>query len=390
MDSALAAVAEMDVPAIQSWLHGERDGILRALADYVALESPSTDVALLTRCSEWLRGWLTDALGGPQRWRREDHGTYGETLVCDLAGASERRVTMLCHYDTVWPGGTVGERPFTVRGDVATGPGVFDMKAGLIQAVWALRALAATHGARPAVRLVLNGDEELGSPASRRVVEEACRGSAAVLVFEPSANGAVKTARKGVSIYHVAAHGVASHAGLDPAAGASAIAEIVHVAERVLALADTAAGTTINIGEIAGGTGTNVVAEHASIGVDVRASSVSEAARVDGAMHDLVAADPRVSLAVDGGTNRPVMERSPEIAGMYALVRAAGERMNLDLEEASVGGGSDGNFAAMLGLPVLDGLGAVGGGAHAVDEHVSVAGMTERAALAAVVVHALA
>lgn len=379
----------LDGDAVRSWLTERIDAMLGDLEAFVALESPSGDVGLLAECASWLRSWFTERLGTPECICTKSDRSAGDTLVYDFGGVGPNRVILLGHYDTVWPSGTLTQRAFRVSGDIATGPGVFDMKAGWVQAVWAIRALDELGLRRPGVRVVATSDEEVGSVASRDVVVEACRGSTAVLVFEPSAEGALKTSRKGASIYEIEAHGIASHAGLNPKSGASAVTEIVRVAEAVLRLADEKLGTTINLGMIGGGSAINVVAEHASLGVDVRTASLSEAERVDRALKAIRPLDPRVGLTVTGGINRPAMERTPEIAGIYELARRVGGELGLTVAEAAVGGFSDGNFASQLGLPVLDGLGAIGGGAHAVDEHVSVLGMIERAMLTAGVLHAL-
>jgi glutamate carboxypeptidase len=230
---------------------------------------------------------------------------------------------------------------------------------------------------------VLNGDEELGSPASRPVVEEACRGAAAVLVFEASAGGAVKTARKGVGLFDLTLTGVEAHAGLDPAAGASAVVALAEFTLAATGLTDPAAGTTVNVGVVRGGTRRNVTAGSAAAGVDVRVAGTAEADRVERALRAWAPADPRVTARLEGGWNRPVMERTPAVAALYERARAVAAELGLELAETAVGGASDGNFAAALGLPVLDGLGAVGAGAHARDEHATVSGLLERAALAA-------
>nr|WP_225956174.1 M20 family metallopeptidase [Amycolatopsis lexingtonensis] len=343
----------------------------------------------MDRGLSWVDGWLRARLGAPESVRDVDGGPYGDIKVYDFAGTGEP-VLLLCHYDTVWPLGTLAEWPFTVDGDRATGPGIFDMKSGLVHAVWALRALDAAGLPRPAVRLVLNGDEEIGSPASRPVIEEAATGTRATLVFEASADGAVKTARKGVGLFRVRATGVEAHAGLDPAKGASAIDELARAILALHGLSDPDAGTTVNVGVIEGGTRSNVIAGAASGEIDVRVSSAAEAARVDAGLAALKARAPRASLTVEGGWNRPVMERSDAIAQVYELAREEAAELGVTLRECSVGGASDGNFVAALGHPVLDGFGAVGDGAHARHEHISVEGMLERTALAAAVLHRLA
>ncbi len=374
---------------LHEWVRAHRDDLLADLAAYVGIETPSDDKPALDRGLSWVDGRLRERLGTPENVRDVDGGRYGDIKVYDFAGSGEP-VLLLCHYDTVWPLGTLAEWPFTVDGDRATGPGIFDMKSGLVHAVWALRALDAAGLPRPAVRLVLNGDEEIGSPASRPVIEEAAAGTRATLVFEASAGGAVKTARKGVGLFRVRTTGVEAHAGLDPAKGASAIDELARAILALHGLSDPDAGTTVNVGVIDGGTRSNVIAGAASGQIDVRVSSASEAARIDAGLAALKPHDPRATLTIEGGWNRPVMERSAAIAKVYGLAREEAAKLGVTLREYSVGGASDGNFVAALGHPVLDGFGAVGDGAHARHEHISVEKMLERTALAAAVLHRLA
>nr|WP_306999440.1 M20 family metallopeptidase [Amycolatopsis thermophila] len=360
------------------------------LGRYVDLETPSTDRLLLEAGLSWLDGWLRARLGEPSSVQVTEGGRFGDVRVYDYPGSGAAPVLLLCHYDTVWPQGTLAGWPFTVDGDRATGPGVFDMKSGLVQAVWALRALEAAGLPRPPVRLVLNGDEEIGSPVSRPVIEASASGVQAALVFEAAADGALKTARKGVGIYRISATGVEAHAGLDPGKGASAVDEIARMVLTLHGLTDHGAGTTVNVGVISGGSRGNVIAGAASGEVDVRVSSAAEAARVEAALAGLGAADPRATVSVEGGWNRPVMERSAGIARLFGLARDLAAELGVTLRECAVGGASDGNFVAALDIPVLDGFGAVGDGAHARHEHISIDGMLERSALAAAVLHALA
>ncbi len=374
---------------LHEWVRAHRDDLLADVAAYVSIETPSDDKAALIAGLSWVDSWLRERLGSPDDVRDVDGGRYGDIKVYDFPGAGEP-VLLLCHYDTVWPLGTLDNWPFTVDGDRATGPGIFDMKSGLVHAVWALRALDAAGLPRPAVRLVLNGDEEIGSPASRPVIEEAAEGTRATLVFEASADGAVKTARKGVGLFQVHTTGVEAHAGLDPAKGASAVDELARAVLALHGLSDVDAGTTVNVGVITGGTRQNVIAGAASGEIDVRVSSAAEAARIDAGLAALKAHDPRATVEVTGGWNRPVMERSDAIARLYELARGQAAELGVTLRECSVGGASDGNFVAALGHPVLDGFGAVGDGAHARHEHISVEGMLERTALAAAVLHRLA
>lgn len=362
-----------------------RDALVADTTAYVEQETPSDDRGALAAGLEWVRRYVERHLGAPAAHRTVDGGTHGDTAVLDwpATDGGSGRVALLCHYDTVWPLGTLAAWPVTVEGDRMSGPGVFDMKAGLVQAVHAVALARAQGDPLPAVRLVLNGDEEIGSPASRPVIEEAVVGCDAVLVFEASAHGALKTARKGVGIFEVTTHGIEGHAGLDPENGVSAIDEMARAVLALHATADLAAGTSVNVGTVVGGSRSNVTAGRATALVDVRVADESESERVDAALAALRPHRERARLEVTGGWNRPVMQRSAAIAALFAVAREVSTAHGWTAEEVSVGGASDGNFAAALGLPVLDGLGAVGDGAHARHEWVSVDGMVQRTALAA-------
>lgn len=378
-----AQAAAVDVPALHAWLREQRREMVDDLAEYVNHETPSTDKALLDAGLAWLERWLFTRLGAPARRRRMDGGRYGDVLVLDYPGSGTGPLLFLAHYDTVWEAGTLAAWPFTVVGGRATGPGVLDMKAGLVQAVWGLHALDALGLPRPPVRVLLNGDEEIGSPASRPLIEEAATDAELSLVFEASADGALKTGRKGVGMYRLHARGIEAHAGLEPAQGASAIGALAALVPELHALSDPVAGTTVNVGTFHGGTRGNVVAGYAYCDIDVRAATQAEAERLEKALDALTSPDPRVTLTLEGGWNRPAMERAETSGRLMALTRALARQLDVDLGEVTVGGASDGNFVAALGRPVLDGLGAVGAGAHARHEHVLVDAMAERAALSA-------
>ncbi|GHG92929.1 M20 family metallopeptidase [Streptomyces lanatus] len=361
----------------------EITGDLRTL---VELETPSHDKELLNQGLTAIEEWTHLRLGPPDQVRRHDGGPHGDMLELLYEGTAAATVLVLCHYDTVWPAGTLADWPFRVTDDgSASGPGAFDMKCGLVQAVWALRLLRELDLPRPAVRLFLNGDEEIGSPASRPHIERLSEDAAATLVCEASAGqeGALKTSRKGVGLFEVTVAGVEAHAGLDPTAGASAVHALAELVTRITALAAPGRGTTVNVGLISGGTGTNVIAGHAHCGIDVRIALPAEAARVDAALTALRAADPRVRVTVTGGWNRPPMVPDPGSQLLYKQAQSIAGELGWRLAETSVGGASDGNFVAALGRPVLDGLGAVGGGAHARHEHVLLDHIPTRTALLA-------
>ena len=355
------------------------------LTAYVQLETPSDDRLSLAEGLTWVRSYLDEHLGAPDAESTVDGAPYGDVAVLDWTATNggTGSVAILCHYDTVWPLGTLADWPVTIDGDRLTGPGAFDMKAGLVQVAHAL-AIAREHGLPlPSVRFVLNGDEEIGSPASRPVIEAAVAGRDAVLVFEASAGGALKTARKGVGLFTVTTRGVEGHAGLDPENGVSAIDEMARVIVALHDSADLAAGTSVNVGTMSGGSRANVTAGSAQALVDVRVTDVAEMRRMDDAFSGLVPRRSAAGIAVDGGWNRPVMVRGAGTAALFSVARQVAAEQGFVVEETSVGGASDGNFASALGLPVLDGLGAVGDGAHARHEWISIDGLVERTALAA-------
>jgi glutamate carboxypeptidase len=384
-----SAVDGLDLLVLHHWLDARRTDLVDDLVAYASLETPSDDTALLAAGLTHVERWLGERLGPPAARTEHTSTDRGDTVVLDYAGGGAT-LTLLAHYDTVWSAGTLADWPVRVAGDRITGPGVFDMKAGLVQAVWAVRALRDAGASVPALRLVLTGDEEVGSPFSRPLIEAACADAAAVLVFEASADGAVKTARKGVGLYQVRAAGVEAHAGLEPGRGASAIDEIARAVRTLHDATDLAEGTTVNVGVLSGGTRSNVVAGSAEASIDVRVSSAAARDRIEAVLKSLTPHDPRAELTVLGGWNRPVMERTPQIAAMYELAAGVAGRLGFALDEIAVGGASDGNFAAALGVPVLDGLGAVGAGAHARHEYATVSGLVDRAALAAGVIAAFA
>jgi glutamate carboxypeptidase len=392
---AAGAVRDQDLDDLIRWLAARREEMVDDLAAYVGHETPSTDKRLLDDGLDWITGWITDRLAVAPSVRRVGCDSYGDVALLDLPAqppsvpqTAEPPLLFLCHYDTVWDAGTLAAWPFSRDGDTVTGPGAFDMKAGLVQGIWALRALEALGLARPAVRILLNGDEEVGSKGSRPIIEQAAEDAGAVLVLEPSAEAAVKTARKGVGIFELDVFGVEAHAGLDPTNGASAIGELARLVLHVHNLADLSAGTSVNVGTIRGGSRTNVIAGHAHATVDVRVTSAAEARRIDEGLAALAPSEPRLNVVLGGGWNRPVMERTPGVAAMFGLARQLAGRLGFDLDEIAAGGGSDANFITGRGIPVLDGLGPVGAGAHSRGEWVDVAAMPARAALAAALVHA--
>ena len=292
---------------------------------------------------------------------------------------------ILGHYDTVWPIGTLDEMPFESDGETVRGPGVYDMKGGVAQALFAIDTLD-HFSARPSVtpHLFLNSDEEIGSRESRRYIERLARGMDRVFVLEPSLGpaGKLKTARKGIGRFTVKVFGEAAHAGLDPGAGASAILELSHVIQELFALNDLDRGVTVNVGTIDGGLRPNVVAPHSEAVVDVRVATQEDADRIEQAIRELRPATPGTSIEVDGLFGRPAMEHTPDNRKLWRLACRLGEELGLELEEGTAGGGSDGNFTSLY-TATLDGLGAVGDGAHARHEHLRLEPTLERTALLA-------
>ncbi|NKQ53651.1 M20 family metallopeptidase [Amycolatopsis sp. K13G38] len=360
---------------------------LRAL---VGLETPSHDKALLDAGLTAIHRWLADRLGTPGELHRHDGGGHGDVLEVTYPGTTGEVVLLLCHYDTVWPEGTLAQWPFEVSGTRASGPGAFDMKLGLVQAVWGLRCVRKLGLPAPTVKLLLTGDEEIGSPAGRPHIERVSEGARATLVFEASLGGALKTGRKGVGLFDVTVRGIEAHAGLEPDAGVSAIHQLAGLVPRIAGLADPAAGTTVNVGLIAGGTGRNVVAGEATCGIDVRVGLTDEVARLDAAFAALAPSDPRARVSVRGEWNRPPMVPNPASERLFKIAHGVAADLGLTLGEVSVGGASDANFVSALGRPVLDGLGAVGAGAHARHEHVLLDHVPVRTALLAGLLTALA
>ncbi len=368
----------------------ERDHawLLEVVSALVARESPSNDPLALEACAAELVGRLAAAGARVSRLRAD--GTAAHVLA-EWPGDGPR-VLFLGHFDTVWPVGQIARMPIAERDGRLFGPGAFDMKAGLAIAAVAAKAVCdAVPGAnRPRIVLLATSDEEVGSATSRAHIERLARDSAAVLVFEPAlAGGAVKTSRKGVGEFEVRATGIASHAGAHPEAGASAIHELARQIVAIEALNDPVRGLSLNVGVIEGGTRSNVVAEQATARVDVRVRRAEDALRAEAALRALRPANPSVSLAVSGRMNRPPMERTAGVVRLYELARGVARAMGRDLAEGATGGASDGNFTAALGVPTLDGLGAVGDGPHALHEHVVIKELGPRAALVAGLVAAI-
>ncbi|MFO1209358.1 MAG: M20/M25/M40 family metallo-hydrolase [Amaricoccus sp.] len=334
-------------------------------------------------------------LGEPAETHRHPGGEQGDIVTLTYPGSGTGHVTIVGHYDTVWPRGTLagwGERSYP-DGDGRlrlSGPGLLDMKSGLVQGIWALRLARESGLPTPTVTYVWNGDEEIGSLASRPVIERVAGASDATLVLEPSFDGAVKTERKGVGLFKVAITGVESHAGLNPAAGASAIHAMAEFIAAIVAAADPGQGTTINVGVIEGGTGSNVVAGRCVVQVDIRVKTAAERDRIDAAFDAVTVSDPRVKVEVEHCWNRPPMELTEASVPLLESARAVAGELGFVLRNVGVGGASDANFVAGLGRPVLCGLGAVGDGAHARNEFIYADMIGRQTALLTGLLHRLA
>jgi glutamate carboxypeptidase len=354
---------------------------LRALKTFVEIESPTGDKEAIDECGREIAGLMTE-LGGHVLVVPRD--VAGDHLVAEFGNGS-RQVMLLGHIDTVWPVGELYRRPMKTEGGKLFAPGVFDMKAGIVLGLLAIRALSAAPGGLPGkVVFVLTSDEETGSETSRSLIGIQAKRSEAVLVLEPPLPGGVlKTSRKGCGEFTLKVAGVPAHAGVDPERGVSAIRELARQLIAIESLQDVARGTTLSAGVITGGSRTNVIPASAEARIDVRVSSMAEAERVALAMQALQPKIVGASLTVTGGLDRPPFERTPAVESLFRLAEAVAADMGRTLGEGSTGGGSDGNLTAALNVPTLDGLGAVGDGAHALHEHIDIDELPWRGALLA-------
>jgi len=353
----------------------------RLIRELVEIESPSYDEARSLTVVDWLENAFRGAFADVLIERTFAKG-FGQHLVVRAFPGEKKPVLLLGHSDTVHPFGARERNATRVEGDKFYGCGIFDMKANIVVMMEALRYFAATgtHPSQP-INILLSCDEEVGSTTGRELVELEAEKATHCLVFEPSANGAVKTGRKGTGMYTVKAHGVPAHAGLEPERGANAILEIARQTETLQALNRLEVGTTVNVCTMHGGTTTNVIPEFAECTVDVRFSSLAEGERIYEEIFGLKPFDPRVSLEVLGSVNRPPMERTPAVISLFEKARNIAASFDYDLKETQVGGASDGNFVAALGVPVLDGLGIAGDGAHTLNEHILVSDIVRRSTL---------
>ena len=371
----------MKAKEILQYFERRQDAIIASIREIVDLESPSFDYGRSSDVVAWVERSLQGIPLDLQLERTIAQG-IGEHLVIRVFPSDAKSFFLLGHTDTVHPVGTRLENPTRIEDDRFYGCGIFDMKANVVLMLEALRYFAETEtqAARP-ITILLSCDEEVGSQTGRHLVESEAANAEYCFVFEPSIDGMVKTGRKGTGMFGLRAHGIPAHAGLEPEKGASAILELARQIEKLNQLNDVEKGTTVNVCTIKGGTTTNVIPEHAECSIDVRFTSAAEAARIDSAIHDLTAVDKRVSLEVLGEINRPPMERTPDVVNLYERARDLAAAFDYELGETQVGGASDGNFVGALGVPVLDGLGITGAGAHTLHEHILVSDIAKRATL---------
>lgn len=371
--------------ALLSQCRKKQKDIISLIREFVECESPSDHAPSVDRFVDLVAA----KVAGIAKVKVIPGKPFGRHLRCefDLPGTKKSgQILALGHSDTVWPLGTLATMPFREHKGRLCGPGVLDMKGGIAFFLFAVRILRELD--LPVSRkivLQLNSDEEVGSSSSRALTEEIARKSAAVLVLEPGTGleGKLKTARKGVGNYTLTVHGKASHAGVDFTNGASAIVELARQIEVIAAFTQLDRGITVNPGVIGGGTRTNVIAAEAHAEIDIRVARLKDATLLDRQFKKLRAIDTRCMLEISGGLNRPPMERTAEIGKLFQRAKDLAVDLGVDLEESSTGGGSDGNFTAALGIPTLDGLGAVGEGAHAANESILINRIADRTALIA-------
>jgi glutamate carboxypeptidase len=382
-NESMSAAKKLPSPLLAS-LHARREEMVKFIRRLVEQESPSFNKPAVDSLAQSLAATL-ERMGARVRLHRARQ--FGNHLQADFAAANqEKPVLLLGHMDTVWDVGTLKAMPVRETNGRLFGPGVYDMKAGIGQMIFAVDALRRLRRSlsRP-VTILLVSDEEVKSATSRAILERLAKRSAAVFVLEPSAGrrGALKTGRKGVGEYKVKVTGCSAHAGLDPQEGHSAIVELARQIECIAGFNHAGRGITVNPGVIRGGTRTNVVAAEAEVEVDARIARLADVPHLDRKFRSLRPFDKVCRLEISGGINRPPLERTPVVAGLFRKAQALARELGFEVDEACVGGGSDGNFTAALGIPTLDGLGAVGEGAHATNESILISELPRRAALLA-------
>jgi len=367
---------------LTEYFQAKQPDIIEKIRQIVEIESPSYDAQGSRNVTDWIMENYPDL--NAERIFAEG---YGEHLIIRAFHQSpitdhQSPIFMLGHTDTVHPRGASRKNPTRIEDDKFYGCGIFDMKANVVVMLEVIKTLSELHlqPTRP-ITILLSCDEEVGSATGRELVEREAKLAEFCLVFEPSANGKCKTGRKGTGWYELKAHGIPAHAGLEPEKGASAILEISRQIQKIHTLNALEKGTTVNVCTIQGGTTSNVIPEHASAEIDVRFTSMSEAERIQDEIRSLQSYDERVSLELLGDINRPPMERTEQVVELFQKAQTIAATMNYDLQETQVGGASDGNFVGALSVPVLDGLGVTGNGAHTNNEYILISDVAKRAEL---------
>lgn len=355
--------------------------IVEAIREIVDIESPSNNIEQSLAVVDHIVKSAADC-GIELTVERVPADGVGEHLIIRAWPGESRHILLLGHTDTVHPIGSNKKNPTRIEGDRFYGCGIFDMKANIILMVEAISYLA-DKGVRPPcpVTILLSCDEETGSHTGRDLVEREAANAEICLVFEPSAEGRVKTGRKGTGQYTLVSHGSPAHAGLEPEKGVNAVSEIARQIECIHAVARPELGTTVNVCTISGGTTSNVIPEYAECEIDVRFTTMTEALRVDKSLRSLKPFDARVKLELLGAINRPPLERTPQVAALFEKAKSIAASYDYEIDEIQVGGASDGNFVAALGVPVIDGLGLAGAGAHMLTEHILISDIADRATL---------
>ena len=375
----------MNPKDLLNYFETKQKDTLELISEIVEIESPSFDVDGSKAVVDWVEN-ITQEVSPDAKIERIYEDGFGEHLIIRLfENVSDKKpILILGHTDTVHPIGSKEKNPTRIEDGKLYGCGTFDMKANIVVMLEVFRALNEfdVKPKRP-INVLLSCDEEVGSDTGRAYVEREAKLAKSCLVFEPSANGKVKTGRKGTGGYTLKTHGIPSHAGLDPKKGASAILEISRQIEKLHSFTDFEIGTTLSIGTVKGGTTTNVIPAEAECSIDVRFETLEEASRIENKLKSLTSFDERVKLELLGEINRPPMEQTAEVMDLYRKAKSIAQTFDYELEETQVGGASDGSFVGALGIPVLDGLGIAGDGAHTLDEYILIDDIPKRSTLLA-------
>jgi len=376
----------MDYTVLKDYILSHADEILADTLYLVDYQSPSSNKELADRCADALKDLIERRLQVQPEMVFEQQ-EYGPHFFYRI-GTGRPKALLIGHYDTVWDPDTL---PVVRQGNILYGPGVYDMKYGLVAGIWAVKAIRETGLAAPdeCVGLFFNSDEEPGSLTSRYCLEKVAKEFEHALVLEPSKNGALKVGRKAVGTFHIRINGAAAHAGTDYTAGRSAILEAAYLTQQLFAMTDLEKGTTVNVGTISGGTKTNVFAASAEMDVDVRVTTMEEAKRLTEQVEGLQPTVDGCSIEISGGVNRPPFETTPANRVLFEKAKEIGNKLGMDVRSITVGGGSDGNFTSAWGIPTLDGLGPMGDGAHAVNEHILINESLENTVLLTALLHEL-